>query len=88
MSGCGASDKTERLEKTTMNLIASSATRRTPPPKKNRYYREKASTPDFEIDLRFDSDPSNLLDAILVVVQTQSSEEADVTEEAALKLHD
>ena len=43
---------------------------------------------DFEIVLRFDSDPSSLLDAILVVVQTQSSEEADVTEDAALKLHD
>ena len=43
---------------------------------------------DFEIVLRFDSDPSSLLDAILVVVQTQSLEEADVTEGAALKLHD
>ena len=43
---------------------------------------------DFEIVLRFDSDPSSLLDAILVVVQTQGSEEADVTEDAALKLYD
>ena len=43
---------------------------------------------DFEIVLRFDSDPSSLLDAILVVVQTQGSEEADVTHDAALKLYD
>ena len=43
---------------------------------------------DFEIVLRFDSDPSSLLDAILVVVKTQGSEKADVTHDAALKLYD
>ena len=43
---------------------------------------------DFEIVLRFDSDPSTLLDAILVVVQTQGAEEANVTDNAALKQYD
>ena len=43
---------------------------------------------DGEIVLRFDSDPSSLLVAILVVVQTQGSEKANVTHDAALKLYD